>query len=180
MRGKMNKVYIETERLILRPISMFDAKSMYEYAKDEELTKYVLWEPHKNLEITLSVINNMLKKKKVVPVLAIVIKENKKMIGTIEVMMSEEYKLNRRAELGYCISREYWNQGYMTEAASAVMKYIKDKYDLLRIEGRHIEENVASGRVMEKIGMQKEGVLRKFLYIDGKPYNLVVYAKIYD
>lgn len=180
MRGKMDKVYIETERLILRPISMFDAKSMYEYAKDEELTKYVLWEPHKNPETTLSVINNMLKKKKVVPVLAIVIKENKKMIGTIEVMMSEEYKLNRRAELGYCISREYWNHGYMTEAASAVMKYIKDKYDLLRIEGRYIEENVASGRVMEKIGMQKEGVLRKFLYIDGKPYNLVVYAKIYD
>ena len=65
------------------------------------------------------------------------------------------------AEVAYCLSRAFWGRGIMTEALMAVIDFLIGKVGFLRIEAKHATENIASGRVMEKCGMQLEGVLRK-------------------
>ena len=82
----------------------------------------------------------------------------------------------RRAELGYWIGADFWGQGYCTEAARAVAAYGFDTLDLHRIIAHHFAGNGASGRVMEKIGMRKEGHLREHVVKDGVFHDVGVYG----
>lgn len=68
---------------------------------------------------------------------------------------------HQRAELAYWLVMPYWNAGHMTEAARALVEYGFDKLHLNRIEAGHYRTNPASGRVMQKIGMQYEGTHRQ-------------------
>lgn len=83
---------------------------------------------------------------------------------------------HRRAELGYWIGVPYWGQGYATEAARAVIAYGFREIDLLRITASHFRRNPASGRVMQKVGMTKEGCLRHHILRWGEPQDLVLYG----
>jgi RimJ/RimL family protein N-acetyltransferase len=85
---------------------------------------------------------------------------------------------NRRAELGYWIGRPFWGRGYATEAAAAVMELGFDLLDLNRIEARHMTRNPASGRVMQKVGMEFEGVHRQSLLIRGAFEDIAVHAAL--
>jgi len=67
---------------------------------------------------------------------------------------------DERGELGYWVGVDYWNQGFMTEAAGACLQFGFEALDLQKITSRHYVSNPASGRVMEKLGMKKEGFLR--------------------
>lgn len=167
---------IETERIILRPISMFDAKDMFEYASDPEVCKYVTWDAHKNLEETLSVLNKMTNENKNHPIFAITLKENKKMIGTIDAVLFGNNQHDKKAEIGYCINKNYWGNGLTTEAVKAFINYLFKTYNLHRIQAKHAIENPASGRVMQKSGMQKEGVLREYFYLKGEYLDIVMYS----
>lgn len=86
--------------------------------------------------------------------LAIRTKNEDKLIGAISLGVNTT---NNRAELGYWIGIPYWNQGYCTEASKYVIKYGFDVLNLHKITSSYISTNQSSGRVMEKIGMQKEG-----------------------
>lgn len=74
----MDNIKIETERLIIRPISMFDAKDMFEYAKDPEMTRFLGWDAHEKIEDTLAILKTMVEREDNYPTFAIVLKENKK------------------------------------------------------------------------------------------------------
>lgn len=167
-------IKIETERLILRPISMFDAKDMFEYASDPEVSKFLTWEPHKNLEETLNVLSKMTNTSENHKIFAIVLKEKKKMIGTMDAILFGRCEEDKKAEIGYCISREYWNKGITTEALKAMIDFLFKEYNLHRIQAKHAVDNPASGRVMEKAGMQKEGILRDYMIVRGKYLDLVI------
>lgn len=80
------------------------------------------------------------------------------------------------AELGYWLGKPYWNRGYATEAARAMVEYGFEELELNRIQARHMEHNPASGRVMEKIGMKYEGTLRQATYRFGEYHDLLMYA----
>lgn len=80
------------------------------------------------------------------------------------------------AEIGYSLARDYWNRGIMTEAVRAVLRYAFEKMQLHRVEAQFELDNPASGRVMEKAGMQKEGVLRGRLYNKGRYVDVALYA----
>jgi RimJ/RimL family protein N-acetyltransferase len=82
------------------------------------------------------------------------------LIGAISLGVS---RVHEWAELGYWIGQPYWNQGYCTEAAREVLRYGFDKLKLNRIQARYMPKNPASGRVLEKIGMRREGILRQSL-----------------
>jgi ribosomal-protein-alanine N-acetyltransferase len=86
--------------------------------------------------------------------------------------------VHRRAELGYWLGMPYWNHGYTTEAAQALVNYGFDELGLNRIEAGHYRRNPASGRVMEKIGMQREGLLRQHLFKWGQFEDRVVYGML--
>lgn len=154
---------IETERLILRKFKLSDAKQMFEnYTSREKVTEYLTWYPHKNLAATQDYLKGFVLpayKEKSTYRWAIVWKENMQVIGCIDVVRLFD---NRRcAELGWVISDDYWGRGIMPEAANEVLKYIFDLgYE--RIQAVHHVENAKSGRVMQKIGMQHEGTLRKY------------------
>ena len=81
-----------------------------------------------------------------------------------------------RAELGYWIGVPFWNRGYATEAAEAVMRFGFDELGLNRIQAGHFARNPASGRVMEKLGMTLEAVRREHVLKDDELEDLVLYA----
>ena len=85
-----------------------------------------------------------------------------------------------RAELGYWLGVQFWGTGYATEAATAVVQYGFEKLKLNRIFASHFEGNVASARVLRKIGMRHEGCMRKHICKWGKYLDSELYAILRD
>ena len=85
---------------------------------------------------------------------------------------------NRNAELGYWLGKEYRNQGVMTKAVNETLKFGFSKLKLKRIDGYVFSFNKPSQKVMEKVGLKKEGFLRSAIYKDGKYLDLFLFAKI--
>ena len=169
---------IRTERLILRPIRRSDAKAMYDYAHDADVARYVLWEPHRSILDTHEAIRDIKRQYRHgwPSSFAIALAENDQIIGTIGYMWLNSE--NSSAEIGYSLSKRYWNQGYMTEALKAVIDYSFQQLKLHRIEAQHDIRNPGSGRVMQKAGMVHEGVFHDRLYNKGCYCTVAVFAKI--
>lgn len=159
--------YIETKRLILREIKRSDARSVFDYAKDIRVGPNAGWEPHKNVDESLEFINYAIKKRDYGQpgIFSIILKENYKMIGTIEIHSYSEHK----AEIGFVLHPSYWNNGYTTEAAKASIIYAMEILELKRLTYSHFKDNLRSKRVCEKLGFTFEGILRnKFLLYTGE------------
>lgn len=146
---------LETSRLILRPVALSDAQDMYEYASDEETTRFV-FDRHQSLAETESLIAQIFLAKPLGSY-AIVLKENNKMIGTIDFHHLDEKTAS--AEIGYTLNKKYWRHGYMTEACRALLKAGFEALGFNRICARHDLDNPASGRVMQKSGLKKNAVI---------------------
>jgi RimJ/RimL family protein N-acetyltransferase len=104
---------------------------------------------------------------------AIVGGEKSALVGAIGLMIKAEH---RRAELGYWIALDCWNRGYATEASQRLIDFGFDVLSLHRIEARHFLRNPASGRVMQKLGMQHEGVERDWAFKWDRFEALAVYS----
>ena len=119
---------IETERLILRRFTLEDAEAMYRnWASDPEVTKYLTWPVHDNVEVTKGVLSEWVldySAKEDSYQWCIALKENDMAIGSIGVVGGNEKA--EAYEIGYCISRAYWHQGITSEALAAVMRYLLD------------------------------------------------------
>ena len=83
---------------------------------------------------------------------------------------------NHSAELGYSYSREHWNHGYATQALNAVVDAAFRSLPLNRLEAQHDIRNPASGRVMQKCGFRREGILRNRMINKGEYVDVVLYA----
>ena len=152
---------IETHRLILRPFTMEDAEDMFaNWASDPEVTRFLTWPAHSSVEITRMVLADWIPRYEDGGFFqwAVEWKESGAVIGSIAVVKLEE--AIESAEIGYCLGRAFWGRGIMPEALRAVMDYLFDTAGLNRITAGHDVDNPKSGRVMEKAGMKKEGVLR--------------------
>lgn len=95
------------------------------------------------------------------------------LIGAIGLTIDRPFN---RAELGYWIGKPFWNQGYATEAANAVIEFGFTDLRLNRISAWHLARNPSSGRVMEKIGMQLEGTARQNTMKWGKYEDMILYG----
>lgn len=167
---------LETERLILRPLRMSDARDLFAYARDPQVSRHVLWETHESLRDSRQFLRGAIRQyRQGLPgSFAITLKGSGRMIGTIGFMwVNREYS---SAEVGYSLSREYWNQGIMTEALRRVISFGFQELRLNRIEAQHEVDNPASGRVMAHAGMQYEGVLRQRIKNKGKFVDVALYA----
>ena len=167
---------LETERLILRKITLEDVEDMYSYGSNEDVSKYVTWETHNTLSDTKGFVEFVLtqyENKKVSP-WGIEYKENGKFIGTID-FVSWQVKHNV-AEIGYVLSQDYWGKGIVTEAANEVIKFGFNNMDLVRIQAKCFVENIGSARVMEKAGMSFEGIIRKGMFVKGKHQDVKMYS----
>jgi [ribosomal protein S5]-alanine N-acetyltransferase len=163
---------IETDRLILRKITLNDAEDMYLYASNEEVTRYVTWDTHSSLSDTIDFINSFLPQYDAP--WGIELKENGKFIGTVHFVWWQQQ--HNSAEIGYVLSKEYWAKGLITEAARAIISFGFENMDLVRIQARCFLENKGSERVMEKLGMSFEGISRKVMYVKGDYKDLKLYS----
>jgi ribosomal-protein-alanine N-acetyltransferase len=158
----LGTVSIETERLILRKFMLTDAKAMYHnWAKDDEVTKYLTWPSHPSADISEKIIQSWLKNYDEAGNYqwCIELKSIGEAIGSISVVNRNDEIGS--VEVGYCIGRAFWNQGIVSEALAAVMKFFFDEAEVNRIEARHDINNPNSGKVMLKCGFVYEGTRRK-------------------
>lgn len=169
---------IETERLILRDASVDDAEDMFEYAKLEEVTKYLSWKPHislKDSEKILEMLSKEAKEKDSYTLKAIVLKENDKMIGTIDARIFGDGL--KDAEFGYCLNPKYWNKGYMSEALKAFMEALHKEHGVENVFGSFERENIASKRVMQKNEMYYYETVRRVFKNKGE-VELIRYKEL--
>jgi ribosomal-protein-alanine N-acetyltransferase len=155
-------VTLETGRLILRRFCMDDAAAMFRnWASDDEVTRYLTWPSHKDINISQSVIRSWLElyEKPDHYSWAIVLKDLNEPIGSIAaVMQRDDIKM---VHMGYCIGRKWWRCGYTSEALSRLVAFFFQDVGVNRIESRHDPRNPNSGKVMLKCGLQYEGTTRQ-------------------
>lgn len=159
---------IETKRLYLRKMAKKDAADMYEYSKRRDVTEYLLWEPHDSELYTYRYLSYIQSRYRAGDFYdwAVIWRGNNKMIGTCGFT-----RLNiesNSAEVGYVLNPDYWGCGIAPEAVISVMRYGFGELNLHRIEARYMVGNDRSRRVMEKIGMQFEGIGRDSMHVKGK------------
>jgi len=169
---------LETDRLVLRPFSIADSERVKELAEDKKIYDTTLNVPHPyddgmaerwiSSHLPQFYNGNGVN-------LAVTLKETGNLIGAIGLGAAKQHK---RAELGYWIGVPFWNSGYCTEASRELIKYGFEVLGYHKITSRHMESNPASGGVMEKAGMLKEGRLIDEVVKDDHYHTLIVYGII--
>jgi RimJ/RimL family protein N-acetyltransferase len=139
---------------------MEDAEAIFStYAQDPEATKYLLWRPYKSVETVYHFILQCLAawKERTSFQWVVVLKDDKELIGMVGSRVD-----GHKVELGYVLARAYWNRGYGTEAVQALVDWAFSQEEIYRVWAVCDVENRASARVLEKVGMVREGVLRRW------------------
>jgi [ribosomal protein S5]-alanine N-acetyltransferase len=166
---------IQTERLILRPFTLTDAPQVKALAGDQRIyeTTLCIPNPYEN-GIAESWIathqRSFYEGQGVVFAICLSIGD---LIGAASLTRNG---LFNRAELGYWIGSAHWNRGYCTEAAKAIVEYGFHSLAYHKIAARHFVGNRSSGRVLEKIGMTREGVLQDDVMKDGRYITVELYG----
>lgn len=167
---------LSTKCLVLRPFSLEDALVVKGLAGEWEIAATTANIPHPYedgmAEAWIDTHQAAYDKGEAVT-FAIVLVSDQQLVGAIGLHIDQA---NALAEMGYWIGKPYWNQGYCTEAARAVIRYAFETLDLNRVQARHMTKNPASGRVMEKVGMQYEGRLRQQIRRWGSFEDAEIYA----
>ena len=158
---------LETERLLLRAMRVSDAPDMFEYAKNPDVTEYLLWRPHTDVGYTRSYLEYLGGRYRIGGCYewAVVHKGERRMIGSCGFARIDT--AHNCAELGYVLNPAYHGQGLMHEAATRVLRFGFRVLGLHRIEARYMLGNEASRHVMERLGMQFEGVKRQSMLVKG-------------
>lgn len=147
-------IVLETKRLLLREWESSDAPEMYLLNSDPEVIKYTGDVPFKNVEETKQLILNYDHYEKFkMGRLTVLLKETNEYLGWCGLKYLVDMN---EVELGYRFHKKYWGNGYATEACIACLEYGFENLKLKRIIGQVLKENVASVRVLEKIGMHFE------------------------
>ena len=172
----MRMPQVETPRLLLRRVTLRDAHDMYEYSRDEEVARHVLWTAHRSIWETKAFIRWLIQQYRCAEPSSwcIVEKASGQVVGTIGFMSYQQD--NATVEVGYSLARRCWNQGLMTEALSAVLEECFRVMQLHRVEAQHFSANPASGRVMAKCGMTHEGTLRRRIFNKGRFMDVEMWA----
>ena len=153
---------LETPRLRLRAPVVEDAAAIFDaYTQDPQVARYTTWSPHRSLDETRRFLEQHCaagRKAGTVSSWLITLSEGGSAVGMIDVRFAA-----CRAEVGYVLARRYWGRGLMTEAAGVVVEWVIAQPEIHRAWATVDLENVASQRVLEKVGMAREGVLRRWL-----------------
>jgi [ribosomal protein S5]-alanine N-acetyltransferase len=153
---------LDSGRLVLRPFRLSDASDVQRLAGDFAIADATALIPHPYPDGAAQAWINTheyeyLQGKMLA--LAVTLKETGELAGCVSI--ANENKSNSSGELGYWIGKDFWGQGYCTEAASVIINYGFEEMGLNRIQAEHFARNPASGRVMQKLGMKQEGYLRQ-------------------
>lgn len=169
---------IDADRISLRWISRDDVDALYRIFSNEEVMRYWSTPPLTDRDAAVDLLQDihdgfgrqsMLK-------WGIALRADNALIGTTTL-----YNLdlgNRRAEMGYALSRDHWRRGYMREALQALLTYAFEVLDLRRIEADVDPRNTASIQTLERLGFQREGFLRERWEVNGEIQDALFYGLI--
>ena len=138
---------IETERLILRPLTVADAEEVFLWAGDPVVNRYMPYPVHQSVEQTKQWLSTLGDKDE----FGFCLKETGQVIGSGSIKYVEEYDAY---ELGYNLNRAFWGKGYATEAAKAMLQWAYEQRNARKFMARHVTKNTASGNVIRKCGFQ--------------------------
>jgi RimJ/RimL family protein N-acetyltransferase len=150
---------ITTPRLVLRRPKPSDVSAVYEYGRDSEVTRYMDWPAHSHIRDAIRATETALQRwdSGAEYTWRITVKPDDAPIGAIACRVH-----GHTADLGFVLARRYWGKGYATEAARAVLQWAASLEGVYRVGATCDIENAASARVLEKIGMSREGILRRW------------------
>lgn len=169
---------LETERLIIKPITIGDKDEIFEYRRDKETNKYQGWVPE-TIEDVEEFIGNTSKQINVPETwfqLVIVDKETQKIVGDLGIHFIDPE--NEQAEIGCTLNKNYQNKGFATESVRKVIDYLFKELNKHRIIASIDPENKNSIRLVERIGFRKEAHFVESLFINGKWVDDLIYALI--
>jgi RimJ/RimL family protein N-acetyltransferase len=149
-----------------------------EYAQDAEVTRFLSWRPHQRVETLVAYLRDALsaQDKGGFWVWAITLKGSDRPIGMIHAELPDH-----RFNFGYVLAKRYWGKGYMAEAVRPLVEWALRQEAIHRVWSFCDVENRASARVLEKLGMQKEGILRRFFVhpnASDTPRDCYVYSRV--
>ena len=169
---------LKTDRLTLRRITKKDLYDVFEYSSLGEVSEYLLWSPHENIGITKAYLANLSRKYKQGKIYDFGIEYQGKIIGAVG--FSKLDANNNYGEIGYVLSSKYWGLGLGYEAAKKILDFGFNDLRLMRIEARYMVENEKSRRLASKLGMKKEGILRKAIFTKGNYRDIEIVSILSD
>lgn len=152
---------LETARLCLRPFVLPDAPEVHRLAGNRAIADTTLNIPHPyedGMAEAWIATHEPAFAAGELATFAITLRSGGRLLGAIGLTFHPPFA---RAELGYWVGEPYWGQGYCTEAAARVLRYGFEERELNRVHACYLARNPASGKVLEKIGMQDEGIARQ-------------------
>ena len=177
-RGFMKFPILETDNLVLREINLRDSEAILRIFSDEEAMKHYDINSIKNIYQAEKIIEFFRKRYEEGKAIrwGICLKNTSEVIGTCGIQ--EIMKSASRASVGADLRRDYWEQGIMTEALRAIVKYSFLGLQINRLQCFVEEDNRASVKLVEKLGFEKEGKLRQYEYYKGKYNDLLIFSKL--
>ena len=171
---------VRTSRLILRKLSLNDARDMFVYASNPQMTRFTTWEAHEAIDDSRAFLAQAIGKYEHGDAMdwGIVDASTNQLIGTCG--LTNFCEQHQRGDLGYGIAVPYWCKGYMTEAARAAIDTAFRMLPLNRLQSCCNINNVGSARVMDKLGMTFEGMFREFFRFRDTSHDVKWYSLLRD
>jgi RimJ/RimL family protein N-acetyltransferase len=167
----------ETARLVARPATTADANAAFEhYASDPAVATYMTWRPHRKVEEThefLRRCENVWANGSAFP-WTLWLKDAEEFVGLLEIRVR-----GSAVDVGYALARRWWRLGLMSEALTSVVGWALAQPEIYRVWATCDIDNVASARVLERVGMEREGVLRRWLVhpnVSDSPRDCLCYS----
>jgi ribosomal-protein-alanine N-acetyltransferase len=167
----------ETARLRLLPPCIEDAQLIFDlYAQDPNVTRYLVWLPHRTVETTKQFVSYCIERWAAKTAFSYVITKRMEgaLLGMIEIQLHQH-----GGEIGYVLAKKHWGQGIMPEAAGCLVGHALLQPSIFRVQAFCDQENYASARTLEKIGMSREGILRRYVIhpnVSRDPRDCYLYA----
>jgi RimJ/RimL family protein N-acetyltransferase len=168
-----------TARLAARPATTADAQVIFDaYASDPVVARYMTWKPHRSVADTIEFLRRCERvwaEGSAFP-WTLWLNNDGELAGMIEIRVR-----SHAVDLGYALARRWWRRGLMSEAVRAVVDWALAQPDVYRVWATCDVENIGSARLLERVGMQREGVLRRWLVhpnLSEEPRDALCYSII--
>jgi len=141
-----------TSRIILRPLTVSDAEEVFRnWTSDSEVARYMNWNLHQSVSDSMAWLKleeeHLISDK--IYTWGLQFKQSGELFGSAGIKYNEDYQL---FEIGYNIMKKYWNSGFTTEAGQAIVEFAHKQLGISALLGRHAIPNLASGKVLQKLG----------------------------
>ena len=169
---------IDLPHIRLRRPKLSDAEAIFEYASNPEVGRYADWPIQTNIEPVIKLLHERKKRWEsgAEYYWVITLPDEDRAIGGVSCHTD-----GHAADFGYLLNRRYWGNGFATEASRVVVDWLFSMPSIWRVWATCDTENLASARVLEKIGLEREGILRRWAIrpnISREPRDAFIYSKV--